>query len=242
MAINRIITNLGLGTAATVNTGTSGSAIPLLSEKNTFSQEQTLPKLRISGQSYPDMTLEITSAPDSTVGKTVLLETSYSESNDFVSVYLVKRIGTGWDKTGQVMINFPTSTGTIALQGTSGRDYKKNIALADAATALNRVLSLELVNFIYRDDEQERVRFGVIVEDAEIIAPQYIKHNPEPIPGTEVYDEAGNKISEEYRDRPSVDNNPIVMDLLGCVQALQQQISDLQAQLQNNQRASHSGS
>ncbi|VCW49761.1 hypothetical protein BANRA_05497 [Escherichia coli] len=121
----------------------------------------------------------------------------------------------GQNRTGNDQL--PDVNGTIALQGTSGRDYKKNIALADAATALNRVLSLELVNFIYRDDEQERVRFGVIAEDAEIIA-RSISNIIRAIPGTEVYDEARNKISEEYRDRPSVDNNPIVMDLLGCVQ------------------------
>ena len=52
-----------------------------------------------------------------------------------------------------------------------------------------------------------------------------------PFTELEVYDEEGVKISEQTEDRPAVDNNPIVMDLLGCVQALQQQIAELKTSL-----------
>lgn len=129
--------------------------------------------------------------------------------------------------TGSIINQLPSTAGVLAVQGTSGREYKKDIDLADPNEALSRILDLELVNFVYKDDDQQRVRFGVIAEDAEKIAPQYIKHNQFPIPGTEVFDDEGNKISEEYQDRPSIDVNPIVMDLLGCVQAQQKHIDEL---------------
>lgn len=131
------------------------------------------------------------------------------------------------DSTGGFVNTLPRTAGTLAVQGTSGREYKKDISLADSNEALSRVTSLEMVNFVYKDDEKQRVRFGVIAEDAEKIAPQYVKHNQFPIPGTEVFDDEGNKIGEEYQDRPSIDVNPIVMDLLGCVQAQQKQIDEL---------------
>lgn len=130
-------------------------------------------------------------------------------------------------QTGQILNNLPSSGGVLAVQGTSGRYYKKDIHPADTSEAMMRVLALDFVNFVYKDDVQKRQRFGIIAEDAEKIAPQYIKHNQEPIQGTEVFDDEGNKTGEEYRDRPSIDNNPIVMDLLGCIQNLQAQITEL---------------
>nr|WP_249414837.1 tail fiber domain-containing protein [Citrobacter freundii] len=88
-------------------------------------------------------------------------------------------------------------------------------------------MGIELVNFVYKDDEQRRQRFGFIAEDAEQVAPQYIKHNQFPVEGSEVFDDEGNKVSEEYRDRPSVDVNPIVMDLLGAIQYQQKMITEM---------------
>ena len=131
------------------------------------------------------------------------------------------------NNTNQFVNTLPSTGGVLAVQGTSGREYKKDISTADSNEALSRVTSLEMVNFVYKDDEKQRVRFGIIAEDAEKIAPQYIKHNQFPVPGTEVFDDEGNKIGEEYQDRPSVDINPIVMDLLGCIQAQQKQIDEL---------------
>ncbi|WP_229237524.1 MULTISPECIES: tail fiber domain-containing protein [Citrobacter] len=123
----------------------------------------------------------------------------------------------------------PYSNGTLALQGTSGLAYKHDVTDADLTEAVNRIDALRMVNFIYNDDEQERVRFGVIAEEAEKVAPQYIKHNSEEI--ADIMDEDGNKIGAETRDRPSVDNNPIVMDLLGYVKHLKAEIEMLKTAL-----------
>lgn len=130
---------------------------------------------------------------------------------------------------GQLVINMPYSNGTLALQGTSGLAYKHDVTDADLTEAVNRIDALRMVNFIYNDDEQERVRFGVIAEEAEKVAPQYIKHNSEEI--ADIMDEDGNKIGAETRDRPSVDNNPIVMDLLGYVKHLKAEIEMLKTAL-----------
>ncbi|MBE0395074.1 tail fiber domain-containing protein [Citrobacter amalonaticus] len=130
---------------------------------------------------------------------------------------------------GQLVINMPYSSGTLALQGTSGLAYKHDIKDADLTEAVNRIDALRMVNFVYNDDEQERLRFGIIAEEAEKVAPQYIKHNSEEI--ADIMDDDGNKIGAETRDRPSVDNNPIVMDLLGYVKHLKAEIEMLKTAL-----------
>ena len=118
-------------------------------------------------------------------------------------------------------ISFPNSGGTLALQGTSGIEFKHSIKDADLSEAVSRIDALRMVNFVYNDDEQERERFGIIAEEAELVAPQYIKHNNETI----------DIESGETRDRPSIDNNPIVMDLLGYVKHLSTEIEELKEEI-----------
>ena len=110
----------------------------------------------------------------------------------------------------------------MQAQGTSGREFKRDITPADPKEAFDRIASQDLVTFIYKDDEHERVRFGIIAEDAEKIAPQYIKH------GEETVEVDGEVIT---RDHPRVDVNPIVMDLMGCVQYLKREVDQLKAEL-----------
>lgn len=148
---------------------------------------------------------------------------SYEESSSF---FYMHRYTTS-DTLGY-SVQFPISAGTIALQGTSGIAFKHDVTDADVSEAVNRIDALRMVNFIYNDDEQARVRFGIIAEEAEKVAPQYIKHNPEVY---EVFDADGNKTGESTRDRPSVDNNPIVMDLLGYVKHLKAEIEMLKTAL-----------
>lgn len=142
--------------------------------------------------------------------------------------YFIKRRRNGVN-TGQIVINMPSASGTIALQGTSGLAYKHSVKDADLAEAVGRIDALRMVNFVYNDDEQNRERFGFIAEEAEQVAPQYIKHNSEPT--ADILDKDGNKIGEETRDRPSVDNNPIVMDLLGYVKHLKAEVEMLKTAL-----------
>ncbi|EJW4412071.1 tail fiber domain-containing protein [Escherichia coli] len=129
----------------------------------------------------------------------------------------------------QYWISLPTAGGALALQGTSGRDYKEDIVEATTDEALDRILSQKMVNFVYKDDEQKRQRFGIIAEESEINTPQYVKHNNEIY--DEVLDEEGNIVEQLTRDRPSIDVNPIVMDLMGSVQSLKKENDSLHSQI-----------
>lgn len=188
--------------------------------------------IEVNNVSYPGFLFKPTYTngnviPDTVVGGNTFFECSFIQGQ-ISGVQLYRRRKDG-NATGQIAISFPTTAGTIALQGTSGIEYKKDVVDADAKEAMDRINSQRLVNFVYKDDEQERVRFGIIAEEAELIAPQYIKHNQENV--SDILDEEGNKVGEETRDRPSVDTNPIVMDLMGCVQYLNKQIEDLKAEI-----------
>ena len=157
------------------------------------------------------------------VGKTWIMSLNGTSGLQFIARNRAQ------SNVGQLVINMPYSSGTLALQGTSGLAYKRDIKDADLAEAVNRIDALRMVNFVYNDDEQNRERFGIIAEEAELVAPQYIKHNSEEI--ADIMDDDGNKIGAETRDRPSVDNNPIVMDLLGYVKHLKAEIEMLKTAL-----------
>lgn len=179
-----------------------------------------------SYQYRPSQFVSGSGSPLNAIGGLTYLQCAIANDSSVSDVDLIRRRADG-SQVGQIIVSFPKNYGTLAVQGTSGRDYKTDITPADNKEALSRVMSLEMVNFVYKDDEQQRLRFGIIAEDAERVAPQYIKHNRVPIEGTEVFDSEGNKTGEEYRDRPSIDNNPIVMDLLGVAQCQQKMINDM---------------
>ena len=119
-----------------------------------------------------------TTIPDTVIGKFNLLEVSMPTTSTVSNINLMRRNGNN-EAASQINIKFPDTAGTLALQGTSGIDYKHDVTDADYSEAIARTDSLRLVNFVYNDDEQNRVRFGIIAEEAELTAPQYIKHNVE---------------------------------------------------------------
>lgn len=189
--------------------------------------------LTVSGSAYPNMRFlplytDSTVIPDTVVGGLTFFELSQDKANTTSSLGLIRRSKTG-GQTGQIVVSFPSTAGTIALQGTSGIDYKHDVTDADYSEAIARIDSLRMVNFVYNDDEQNRVRFGVIAEEVELTAPQYIKHNQEQY--EDILDENGEKVGAKYRDRPSVDVNPIVMDLLGYVKDLRKEIDALRDEI-----------
>lgn len=219
------------------NAAANRTAVYDFNDRGTFSAEN----LRSLGpiDSYGDITIQKRgfpsvsfnsnryASPNTQVGAKTLIQVT-GVDGAVSSVNLIRRRDDG-TQTGQIVVTFPTSSGILALQGTSGREYKKDIADADASEAVDRISRQRLVNFVYKDDEQQRVRFGVIAEEAELIAPQYVKHNKFPI--EDILDEDGNKIGEKTVDRPSIDVNPIVMDLMGCVQYLNKQVEELKAEI-----------
>ncbi|ECW4902976.1 tail fiber domain-containing protein [Salmonella enterica subsp. enterica serovar Senftenberg] len=224
---NSDITRLtGLTTPLSVTQGGTGGATPADAANNIGLGQNSSPffsQVNISTAGYAILGVQNTSRAATDVGARVSLEASVA-ANSRGSIIQKNNRNT---PENQIESLLPSSPGVLAVQGTSGREYKKDIEDADTCEAMRRIMGLRMVNFVYKDDELARVRFGIIAEEAEDVAPQYVKHNQFPVPGSQVYNEEGQLVNQQYADRPSIDNNPIVMDLLGCIQNLQAQITEL---------------
>ncbi|MBS0852786.1 tail fiber domain-containing protein [Enterobacter sp. JGM127] len=228
---NSDITELkGLTTALSIAQGGTGDTNAEGARKNLGLGEGSSLKVgqvTVETAGYSTLTARNTSRASTDLGAQVMLEVSPAVGS---KPYLTQRYNDGTN-TNQILNNLPTSSGVIAVQGTSGLMYKRDISPAPLSDAVERIAALEMVHFTYKDDEQNRVRFGFVAEQAETVAPQYIKHNLEP-DSDAVYkenelDDEGRPLNPVMRDRPSIDNNPIVMDLLGAVQYLLLEIEDL---------------
>lgn len=224
---NSDITSLtGLTTPLSVAQGGTGGATPADAANNIGLGQKSRPffsQLNISTTGYAIIGVQNTSRGATDVGARVSIEASVA-ANSRGSIIQKNNQNT---PENQIESLLPSSPGVLAVQGTSGREYKKDIEDADTCEAMRRIMGLRMVNFVYKDDELARVRFGIIAEEAEDVAPQYVKHNQFPVPGSQVYNEEGQLVNQQYADRPSIDNNPIVMDLLGGIQNLQAQITEL---------------
>ncbi|EBY5214075.1 tail fiber domain-containing protein [Salmonella enterica subsp. enterica serovar Anatum] len=224
---NSDITSLtGLTTPLSVAQGGTGGATPADAANNIGLGQKSSPffsQLNISTTGYAIIGVQNTSRGATDVGARVSIEASVA-ANSRGSIIQKNNQNTA---ENQIESLLPSSPGVLAVQGTSGREYKKDIEDADTCEAMRRIMGLRMVNFVYKDDELARVRFGIIAEEAEDVAPQYVKHNQFPVPGSQVYNEEGQLVNQQYADRPSIDNNPIVMDLLGGIQNLQAQITEL---------------
>ncbi|ECG7233878.1 tail fiber domain-containing protein [Salmonella enterica subsp. enterica serovar Orion] len=224
---NSDITSLtGLTTPLSVAQGGTGGATPADAANNIGLGQKSSPffsQLNISTTGYAIIGVQNTSRGATDVGARVSIEASVA-ANSRGSIIQKNNQNT---PENQIESLLPSSPGVLAVQGTSGREYKKDIEDADTCEAMRRIMGLRMVNFVYKDDELARVRFGIIAEEAEDVAPQYVKHNQFPVPGSQVYNEYDQLVSQQYADRPSIDNNPIVMDLLGGIQNLQAQITEL---------------
>ncbi|MFU0889299.1 pyocin knob domain-containing S74 family peptidase, partial [Kluyvera sichuanensis] len=210
------------------------NATGLISTTKSFQTSGTLTgSMLVAGAAaYPNFRFtplysDSTPIPNDVIGGIGLFEYSVDKANG-TSLTFRQRSAVG-GPTGQITTTFPQGGGILAVQGTSGIDYKHNVTDANYSEAVARIDSLRMVNFVYNDDEQNRVRFGVIAEEAELTAPQYIKHNQEQY--EDILDENGEKVGAKYRDRPSVDNNPIIMDLLGYVKDLRKEIDALKDEI-----------
>ena len=97
--------NLGLGSVATYNIGTSGAAVPLLNATNKWSPQAI-------SSSYPSLRLELTNVDSGAVGKWWGVECSGSGTNS--TLYFWKRSDPDTN-VGQTVIYMPQTTGTLAL-------------------------------------------------------------------------------------------------------------------------------
>ncbi len=101
----------------------------------------------------------------------------------------------------------------------SDETLKHDITPTDGSESLANIKAMDLVKFVYNDDEQERERRGVIAQQIQTIDQNYVK---------KVYngDDAN---PEEYT--LSLDTNPLLMDALSAIKYLSQQVEELKAEV-----------
>ncbi|MEG2550940.1 MAG: tail fiber domain-containing protein, partial [Hafnia sp.] len=111
-----------------------------------------------------------------------------------------------------------TVSKSVQWQGTSDERLKHNIIDNDGTDSFDRIMALRFTNFIYNDDEKERLRRGIIAQQAIEIEPDYVK---------QIQFGENNEL-----DTFVIDNNPIIMDLIGTVQVLNSKINEYEKQLE----------
>lgn len=106
----------------------------------------------------------------------------------------------------------------VQWAGTSDERLKRDIIDNDGSDSFNNIMALNFTSFIYKADDKKRIRRGVIAQQAKEIDSDYVK-----------LIEFGQDC--EF-DSYVIDNNPIVMDLIGTVQVLNSKIKEHEKQLE----------
>ncbi len=119
--------------------------------------------------------------------------------------------------------NINSSTrGGVQFLGTSDARLKHDITPTDGRQSVDRIKALELVTFVYNDDEQNRTRRGIIAQQAQKVDPQYVKQV------NTSYMRNGEQVND---DRLQLDNNVIMMDTLAAVKVLLERVDELEERL-----------
>ncbi|ENY5347999.1 tail fiber domain-containing protein [Klebsiella aerogenes] len=117
---------------------------------------------------------------------------------------------------------YSSQNGNVQFQGTSDARMKHDIKPTDGQLSVDRIRALELVTFVYNDDEQGRTRRGIIAQQARDVDPQYVKQT------NTAYMRNGERVDD---DRLQLDNNVLMMDTLAAVQVLIKRVDELEDRL-----------
>lgn len=115
-----------------------------------------------------------------------------------------------------------SQNGNVQFQGTSDARMKHDIKPTDGQLSVERIRALELVTFVYNDDEQGRTRRGIIAQQAQEVDSQYVKNV------AMSYMKDGEQLNF---DRLQLDNNVIIMDTLAAVKVLIKRVDELEKRL-----------
>ncbi|TMY32764.1 tail fiber domain-containing protein, partial [Klebsiella pneumoniae] len=121
---------------------------------------------------------------------------------------------------------YGSQRGSVQFLGTSDARLKHDITPTDGQQSVDRIKALELVTFVYNDDEQNRVRRGIIAQQAEEVDEQYVKH-------VNISYLDGNK--QINSERLQLDNNVIMMDTLAAVKVLIKRVEVLENKLNSTE-------
>lgn len=125
------------------------------------------------------------------------------------------------DIEGQIYGSTQSSEFSYTRNGVSDERVKHDIKDISPEKAINAIKGLSFKSFVYNNDEKERVRRGVIAQQAEKVEPLYVKTRE--YPGTE-------------KDAPKVeqkelDTTPMLLDTMQVVQDLLKRIEVLETKL-----------
>ncbi|HDU2926752.1 TPA: tail fiber domain-containing protein [Klebsiella pneumoniae] len=126
-----------------------------------------------------------------------------------------------WHHRSDGMI-WNSQRGNVAWAATSDKNLKHDIKPTDGLQSVDRIKALELVTFVYNDDEQNRTRRGIIAQQAQKVDPQYVKQV------NTSYMRNGEQVND---DRLQLDNNVIMMDTLAAVKVLIKRVDELEERL-----------
>ncbi|WP_312827918.1 tail fiber domain-containing protein, partial [Escherichia coli] len=90
----------------------------------------------------------------------------------------------------------------------SDRNIKHSIKDDESSIAYNNIKSMRFRNFIFNDDEQERVRRGVIAQEIEEIDNLYVKRR--------VYE--SHELNGPKVERLELDTTPLLLDTMRALQ------------------------
>lgn len=190
--------------AASKLVGTSGAKVPLMNNTNTWVSQI------ISGD-YPALRYEVKSIQQGIVGRWNTLECS--DGGGTSSIYFARRSGPD-QNTNQVIVYFPTASGTIALT-TSDENIKNKEKLVDENECLDRLKKLEIWDYKYKFEASQSIEIaaepkrGFMAQQAYSVDPRYAIR---PVAEHELW---------------GIDDRAIIADLVGAIRVLKAEIDQL---------------
>lgn len=134
-----------------------------------------------------------------------------------------------WHHRSDGMI-WNSQRGDVAWAATSDKNLKRDIKPTDGLQSLQNINAMDLVTFIYNDDERQRLRRGVIAQQIQKIDPCYVKVSKGVINHPAILDESGNEIEPERIEtieKLVLDTNPLMMDAIGAIQVLSREMEEI---------------
>jgi hypothetical protein len=124
------------------------------------------------------------------------------------------------DIDGQIYGSTNSGNFSYTKNGASDARVKHSISPVGVDKSYSNIRGLEFVKFVYNNDEQERVRHGVIAQQAESVEPLYVK--------TRKY--VGINPGEVVEQK-ELDTTPMLLDTMHVVQVLMQKIETMEEEI-----------
>ncbi|QGF19739.1 tail fibers protein [Shigella phage Sfin-3] len=123
--------------------------------------------------------------------------------------------------SGQISYVGQQGAGSFQQIPASDRNIKHSIKDDESSIAYNNIKSMRFRNFIFNDDEQERVRRGVIAQEIEEIDNLYVKRRM-----YESHELNGPKV-----ERLELDTTPLLLDTMRALQDTIKKVEELQEEI-----------